>query len=369
MHIAEITAYKDGGVYTHVAELVKKMDIPSLIITGNTKKSGYQEDEGLVFYHIPNLFSFFEIYFINPPGSFTKIHQEIKKQNTDLVHLHGPLFTFCGGILRKIDLPKVMTTHYILEFKGNKFLAFIYRHIIRFVTESMAEKVDKIICVNEEYLPIFESWGIKKEKLVYIPNGVDTEKFSPGSSDIKQQLDCKNLVIYWGRLGYQKNIQLLIKAFNHCTTPDTKLVIIGKGPDLPKLKQLAQKNKNIIFPGYLSEEELVLYARGADVGVFPSRGESWGLVVAEAMAVELPVISSKVGKAAEFIGTDRGVLLDVETEQNLAENIDYLLTNKKYAQEMGKRARNHIVQHYSWDGVAQKTKQLYTSLIKKNKRR
>jgi glycosyltransferase involved in cell wall biosynthesis len=364
MRIAEITTYKEGGVYTHVAELVKQLRIPSVIITGNTKQSGYQQDEGLLFYHIPCIFSFWEIYFINPPGSFSKIKQEIKKQNIDLIHLHGPLFTFCGGLLRKLDMPKVITTHYILNFKGNKFLGFIYRHIIRLVTKSMAHQVDKIICVNEEYLPIFKSWGIDPKKIVYIPNGVDTEKFSPGKSDVKKKLNCKNLVIYWGRLGYQKNIQLLIKAFDRCTTLDTKLVIIGKGPDLPKLKQIAQANPNIIFPGYLSDDQLLAYARGADVAVFPSRGESWGLVVAEAMACELPVISSNVGKASEFLGTDRGILIDIETEEKLAKHIDYLLIKKDIAKEMGKRARQYIVENYSWNEVAKKTKKIYTTLVK-----
>ncbi|MEM0465992.1 MAG: glycosyltransferase family 4 protein [Candidatus Thermoplasmatota archaeon] len=365
MKIAEITTYKEGGIYTHVTELARNLHLPVILVTGNSKKSGYEQEDDFTFYHVPCLFSFFDIYFINPPGSFHKVYQEIKQQQVELLHIHGPLFTFGGGLLRKTGIPKVLTTHYILEFKGNRLLSFMYRIIIRLVTKSMAQLVDKIICVNEEYLPIFQQWGIEKEKMVYIPNGVDTEKFSPGVSHIKEKLKCRHLVVFWGRLGYQKNIQLLIKAFQRCTTSDTKLVIIGKGPDLAKLKQLAAKNKNIIFLGYLSEPDLLEYARGADVAVFPSRGESWGLVIAEAMAIGLPVISSNVGKAAELLGSDRGLLLNVETEENLAAMIDYVLQHKEYAQEMGKRARSYIVEHYSWKQVAEQTKKIYMTLLDK----
>jgi glycosyltransferase involved in cell wall biosynthesis len=363
MNIAEITTYKEGGVYTHVSELVKRLPASCILITGNTRQSGYQETDGMRLYHVPCILSLWEIYFINPPGSYKKVQQVLQDNNVQLVHLHGPLFTFGGGLIRKLHLPKIMTTHYVLEFKGNKVLQWIYRIIIRWVTTTTANNVDKIICVNEEYLPIYEGWGVDRDKLMYIPNGIDTVEFSPGKSMIKKKLDCKHLVIFWGRLGYQKNIQLLIKAFKKIKTADTKLVIIGKGPDLTKLRNLAGDATNIIFTGYLSNNELIEYARGADVAVLPSRGESWGLVVGEAMACELPVITSNVGKAREFLAENRGILLDNDSVETLAGHIDYLLNNPAIAKDMGKRGRQYVKERYSWEEVAKQTEQLYASLL------
>lgn len=365
MNIAEITTYKEGGVYTHVLELVKRMNKNTILISGNTKKTGYHKENGQIFYHIPCIISLKEIFFINPIGSYKKIKDLIKRHEIDIVHLHGPLFTFCRGLIRKSILPCIMTTHYVLDFKGNKIIESFYRRIIKWVTKSTAKKVDKIICVNEDYIPIYTSWGINKEKLIYIPNGIDTEKFSPGKSDIKNKLKCTNLLVFWGRLGYQKNIQILIKAFKNINTSDAKLVIIGKGPDNKKLKALTNGNKDIIFTGYLPEEELLKYARGADIAVLPSRAESWGLVIGEAMACELPVISSNVGKAEELLGDGRGIILEKESDMEIAEKIDFLFNNKNIAKDMGIRSRKFIVENYCWDEVAKKTEELYETLSKK----
>lgn len=366
MNIAEITTYKEGGIYTHVVDLTKGIDANVLIITGNTTKSGYQKENGLTFYHIPRILSLWALYFINPPGSYNRVKELLKEHNIELVHFHNPLFTFTNGLIRKPKLPLIMTAHYVIDFKGNQLASAIFNRVIRWVTRYISKKVDKIICHNEDYISIFASWGIDREKLVFIPTGIKTEKFSPGKSDIKKKLKCKNLVIFWGRLGYQKNIQLLVKAFKNIKTSDTKLVIIGKGPDMKKLKVLAGEDKNIIFTGYLPDDKLLEYARGADMAVLPSRGESWGSVIGEAMACELPVISPDVGKAKEFIGGDRGIILKQETAAELAEKIDYLLNNKKIAIEAGKKARKFIVENYRWKEVAQKTEELYKTVIEQS---
>lgn len=363
MNIAEIATYKEGGVYTHVAELVKRLRHPSLIITGNTKLSGFQKEGALSFFHIPCMISLREMYFITAIGSYKKVCQVIAEKDIDLLHFHNPLFTFGGSLLRKSTLPKIMTAHYVIDFKGNRVVSSLYESIIRGVTKSIAKHVDMIVCVNNEYLPVFKEWGIDEKKLVMIPNGIDTDKFSPGRSSIKKKLGCEHLVVYWGRLGYQKNIAFLIEAFKKIKTTHTTLVIIGKGPDLKKLKMLACDSNNILFPGYLPDDELLEYARGADIAVLPSRGESWGLVIGEAMACGLSVISSGVGMAQELLGEGRGVILNKETTDELSEAMDNLLSNKKKAQAMGKKAHSFIVDRYSWDEVARQIEELYQKVI------
>lgn len=367
MNIAEITTYKVGGISNYVTDLAKGIDENILIITGNTTKSGYQKEDGVTFYHIPCALNFWELYFINPPGSYQKVSKLIQENKIELIHFHNPLFTFITGFIMKPKLPIIMTAHYVVDVKSNKLTSFIFNKLIRLVTLYVSKKVNKIICHNEDYIELFASWGVDRKKLVFIPTGVDTDKFSPGKSNIKKKLKCKNLVIFWGRLGYQKNIPLLIKAFKNIKTPDTKLVIVGKGPDMKKLNALAGKDENIIFTGYLPDDKLLEYIRDADAAVLPSRGESWGSVIGEAMACELPVISSDVGKAKEFIGEDRGIILKEETVEELAEKIDYLISNKEIAREMGKKARKKIVENYRWGKTIDETAELYKTVIKEFK--
>lgn len=365
MNILEITTYKVGGVYTHVAEIVKRIKDNTIILTGNSKKSGYEIEKNQKFFHIPVLISIQDLYFINHFGSYKKVKKVIEEQKIDLIHMHGPLFTFCNKTIKKSNKPIVFTTHYVIDFKGNKFLSFFYKKLIKHITKKTAKKVDKIICVNKEYISQYIKWGIKEDKIVYIPNGIDTKKFSPGKSDIKKKLKCKNLLIFWGRLGYQKNIQMLIKAFKNIKTKDTKLVIIGKGPDMNKLKNLS--NENVIFTGYLSDKDLLNYARGADIAILPSRAESWGLVIGEAMACKLPVISSNVGMAKELLGNNRGIVLKKETIKELTDKIDYLLNNREICKDMGVRSREHIVKNYGWGKVVKKIVQVYKEVIENYK--
>jgi len=362
MNILEITTYKVGGVYTHVAELVKRMKNKTIILTGSSKKKGYETEDGLDFYHIPVLIPIQDIYFINSLGSYKKVKKVIDEKKIDLIHIHGPLFTFCKKTIKKSKKPIVFTTHYVLDFKGNKILSFFYKALIKYITKTTAKNVDKIICVNKDYKIKYIEWGIEKNKLAYIPNGIDTNKFSPSKSDIKKKLNCKNLLIFWGRLGYQKNTEILIKSFKKIKTKGTKLVIIGKGPELNKLKKMS--NENIIFTGFLSDKELLNYARGADVAVLPSRAESWGLVIGEAMACKIPVISSDVGMAKDLLGENRGIVLKNNSIEEMAEKIDYLLSNKKLRIEMGKKSRKYVIDNYRWEEVVKKTEDLYKQVLK-----
>ena len=130
---------------------------------------------------------------------------------------------------------------------------------------------------------------------------------------------------------------------------------------------MSQGNENIIVTGYLPENELLEFARGADIAVLPSRAESWGLVIGEAMACELPVISPEVGMAKELLGNSRGIILNKDTEIEMAEKIDFLLNNKRTAKEMGKKARKYIVENYGWDEVVKKTEKLYKNVIENHR--
>ncbi len=366
MNIAEVTTYKEGGVYTHVIELIKEKQKEDefIVVTGNTKKEGMETEKDIKFYHIPCIFSPWTIYFINPLNSSKKFKKILKDNKIDLVHFHNPLFSFSNRSIFKPDRPTVMTAHYVINLKGNKIIASIYRAVIKLTTIIISKRIDKIICVNKDYVKAFKKWGIKKDKIAFIPNGVDTKKFSPGKSKINQLYKDKKIILFFGRLHYQKNVDLLINAFKRINRSDIKLVIIGDGPDLKRLKKISKNDPNIVFTGFVSDEELLDYLRAAYTMVLPSRGETASLTLMEAMACALPVIASNVGNAKRMLSKNRGITLEKYNEEEIADKINYLLNNQDEALELGGKSLEYIRKNYSLKNTRKKTFELYKKIIK-----
>ena len=365
MKIAEITTYKEGGAYTHVVELIKGINAETLIITGNTKKSGFQKENGNTFFHVPAMKRMWEVFFINHIGAYRTLEDLCKKEKVDLVHFHSPLFTFLHGFLNKNKFPAIMTTHYLLEVKTGNQSNVLYNRFIRGMTRYIGKRVDRIICVNKDYIPVFTKWGVNPEKLLYIPNGVDTRKFSPGKSKIRGKYKDSKLIVYFGRLHYQKNVHLLIKGFKQVKEKikNAKLILIGTGNQYEKLKRMSADDNDIIMTGFVPDNKLVDYIRAADAVVFPSRGENASFTIMEAMACELPVISSDVGNARQILDDGRGVVFDSYSKEVIAKECIKILGNEKLAKNIGKKAREYVVENHSWDKISKKTEELYHVVI------
>jgi glycosyltransferase involved in cell wall biosynthesis len=233
------------------------------------------------------------------------------------------------------------------------------------MTRYLGKNVDKIICVNEEYLPVFKDWGLDENKLVFIPNGVDTDRFSPGKSKIKEKFKDQKIILYFGRLHYQKNVELLIRSFPLVKEKisDVKLIIVGTGNQFDKLKRMSENDSDIIMTGFVSDEELVDYMRSADIVVFPSRGENASFTIMEAMACSLPVVSSDVGNAKQILGDNRGILLKDYTEQEIADICCRVLKDEKLAKKIGKDARDYVIKNHSWTKISKQTEDLYKQTI------
>ena len=366
MNVAEITTYKEGGAYTHVVELVKGINADILILTGNTKKNGLQKEDDKLYYHIPALRSLWDVFFINPPGSYNKVEKLLTERDVDIVHFHSPLFTFLHGLLKRKKFPLIMTTHYLLDVKLSDGAEVIYDSFIKRMTLYIGKNVNKIICVNEDYIPIFKEWGVDPNKLIFIPNGVDIKKFSPGESKVKKKFKDNKLIVYFGRLHYQKNVDLLIRSFKLVKEKisDVKLIIIGSGVDFEKLKKMSSEDKDIIMTGFVQDNKLIDYLRAADIVVFPSRGENASFTIMEAMACELPVISSDTGNAKKILDNGRGIIFEKYTEEEISDKCIQILSDENMAHKMGKDARKYVEENHSWDKISKRTEELYKSIIK-----
>ncbi len=194
--------------------------------------------------------------------------------------------------------------------------------------------------------------GIKQDKIVVIPPGVDLEYFKPNYA-IKEP----GLIIHTGRLKRYKSVDHLLWATQMLAgkRKDFKVVIIGDGDDLPRLKDLAKKlaiDDYVTFTGYISEQEKLNYYQKATVLVENSIKEGWGMIVIEANACGTPVVAARSpGLRDAVLDHETGYLYDYGNIEQLAQKIELLLDDMNRNKPMAE-AGIQWANKFSWNNAA-----------------
>ncbi len=247
---------------------------------------------------------------------------------------------------------------------------------------------DCFICESEiDYYNVVHSLNLppKKVKLVY--NGIDTNLFKPSAVEFRETLEVsqtEKLIITVGRLERKKGIDVIIGAIPNVLkkAPDTKFLFIGRdsetSPAGGSFKDwMADRakdggfTKNLIIKGFLTPTDLPNYYSASDIFVLASREESFALVIAEAMACGLPVISTPVGIAPEISkqiksGFD---IVKIEDPNELAHTIlKSLELSKNEIEEIKKRNRSFIEKIFSLNSWIENMISVYSTVVNKSKR-
>ncbi len=215
-------------------------------------------------------------------------------------------------------------------------------------------------------------YGNAAKNIIVIPNGVDTLRFHPTNrllyrGQIRQEHGVSRsdpLLMFAGGDWERKGVLHIMEALSLVQRPDVKLFICGSGDEkfYGQLAELKQVRDRIILVPHSSN--LWEYYAASDIFVLPTIYEPFGLVIVEAMASGLPVITSRVAGAADLIidGVN-GLLLRAPSDvSDLATKIELLLSNAGLRTTMGERARE-TAEKFSWDQVAQKTLEVYNTVL------
>ncbi len=293
------------------------------------------------------------------------VKKELKKGNFDIVHLHEPLTPVLPlFVLENSNSINIGTFHaYHGEAKAyklfqkilQKWFSKLHGHIA--VSQSAMNFVNK--CFPAEYR--------------IIPNGVDIVRFCPGVKPIEELKDGKINILYVGRLEKRKGVKYLLEAFKivKSENPGVRLIIVGPGERLKKeFKRYVEKNKleDVLFIGYVPNEELPRYYATADIFCAPSTGnESFGIVLIEAMASGKPVIATNIVGYSEVV-QDRiqGLLVPPRDAFTLADKINLLIREEALRLYMGFRGETRAAQ-FSWDNVSQQVLDYYNLVSLKQK--
>ncbi|MBI4289464.1 MAG: glycosyltransferase family 4 protein [Chloroflexi bacterium] len=205
-------------------------------------------------------------------------------------------------------------------------------------------------------------------KYVIIPNGVDVEHFSPRSKACGPRANGSKTILFVGRLEKRKGLDYLLAAYQKVKQdhPNVRLEIVGPGTLLrPKYEKLVRDRQlaDVSFAGLVPYDDLPRYYNGANVFCAPATGgESFGMVLLEAMAMGRPVVATAINGYSQLVsqGVD-GLLVPPRDEAALARAISSLLDNPALCEKMAAQGRAKA-EDYSWEKIARRVLEYYDQL-------
>ncbi|MEP0805757.1 MAG: glycosyltransferase family 4 protein [Chloroflexota bacterium] len=204
--------------------------------------------------------------------------------------------------------------------------------------------------------------GIPPQKIILLPYGVTLRHFSPERPD-RERAERHFRILFVGQIIPRKGIHHLVQAFTRLRLPQSELIVVGQGNAeyLTLLKGLVSPDVSVRFTGQLTQVELWAYYQSADVFVLPTLSEGSALVVYEAMAAGLPVITTPNAGAVVRDGVD-GLLFPICDVDALQDKIQYLYQNPDARIAMGNSAWERV-QEFTWERYRERLVQAYARHI------
>ena len=372
-----------GGIARVVHDLSQRLIKDGHDVTVVTYRDGntpyFENDKGVKVYRVDN-------YLIHPNNFIDWIMQlnfnmiakatEIiaKEGKFDCIHAHDWLVTYAAKSLKNaFNIPIVATIHATEHGRNNG----IHDETQRYINDSewlLTYEATEII-VNSNFMKsdLQRTFGLPYEKINVIPNGINLNNFTgiERDYDFRRQyaMDNEKIILYLGRLVYEKGVQYLIGAMPKILSNyhDSKLIICGKGGMIDELREevhnLGIDNK-VYFAGYCDSKKVQKMYKCADVAVFPSTYEPFGIVALEAMLAGVPTVVSDVGGLNEIIRhKENGMKSYAGNSNSIADSVLELLFDPKLCDTVSKNAIKEVKELYNWNKIAQDTHYVYEQAI------
>lgn len=299
---------------------------------------------------------------------YKELRKILKEFNPDFVHLHCPNPFVSTILLGALPKNTKLILHWHSDIIEQKFLYLFFRPF----EELLLRRANTIIATSPNYI---ELSPIKKykNKIVIIPNVVNTKKFQKKLDDKKKIVEIKNtfagkkIVFTFARHVEYKGLKYLIDAMERLPN-DVVCVIAGRGKLTRKLEKQSGKllNKKIFFAGKLSDKDLRCFLYASDVFAFPSitKNEAFGVALAEAMYCGLPTVSFDIrGSGVNWVSLDKktGIVVENRNSKKFADAISFLLTDKISYNLFSKNAKTRVENNFVMSKINKKILKLYDS--------
>ena len=366
-----------GGVETHVLNLSRELEKNGHeveVLCSNSTKVGKRitkSDTNYFGVEIHRFRSWFSLSYYHK--FFPGIIKYLWEEDYDLVHVHGLrksesyLAWFVSRFRKK---PLVLTTHNpfptTTRSASSEKLIKIHDKILGKVLIKNFTKIISI--VPSEKSKLINDFNIPEDKIIEIPNGVEDVFFTGGfAPNFYREWNInpdkwQGIAVVVGRVSYAKGIQNLKTAVKKLKNV---LFFVAGGDDgyLNNLKNSFSGLENIIFSEkFITPEKQIDMYSAADVLLLPSLHEAFGIVVLEALAQGVPVISTNRGGPAEIFKTRAVKLIDPADQDEWKVSIEAIVKNKSRAEELGGVGRE-FAEKYRWDKVTKRIIEVYEDVL------
>lgn len=307
-----------------------------------------------------------------------KIREIIKKHKIDIIYARNPGSALIAIIAAyRYSVPVVCEVNGLPDsgkyYRSKNSVAGFLSYIISPLQISLSQKYaikksEHIVVVTEKLKEgLVDTYGVNPSRITIIPNGTNTDLFKPSDVILAKKelgLDLKSdYICFVGCSFYWHGVDNLIRSAPNILLkyPNTKLLVVGEGPMKEQLIKLVRQKRledHVIFINTVPYESVPVYINASMICVAPFtshrnvRSGVSPLKIYEYGACGKPVIASSI-PGLEFIETERiGILVEPDNTQKLAKAILELLGNKKAREEMGRRARQYVLQGHSWKDTA-----------------
>lgn len=295
-------------------------------------------------------------------GNKEKIKKIFDKEKPQIVHIQGFPGPLSLAVLSASNSANVMTYHVLNESIISELLGKTLNPFWKKINNRLSGKIaiSKVAAKDaKNYFP---------GDYTIIPIGVDLERFGPTTGKIPRFNDGKINILFLGRLDKRKGLEYLLKAYQYVFPlwPEIRLIIVGDGPQKKASQRFVRQNKlkNVIFVGAVTRAKLPSYYASADIFCSPAtHGESFGVVLLEAMASGLPIVAfDNPGYRGVFPEHAQSFLVFNKSVFALAQALLILLANKELRSQQGLLNRAFAKQ-FSWEKIGKRILEYYLKVL------
>lgn len=316
------------------------------------------------------------------PRSF-RIDKILGGLEIDVVHSQHPnlLGWEARRWAKKKNVPLVFTWHTLYDQYAH-FVPFIPVSLVAWWAISNAKKyankADQVIVPTDSVKKIVEKWGVKNKNLEVISSGVDEKQLANPDRELVRKkysiADDEILLVVVTRLTKEKNMEFLLEAVAQVLEQNQKVkfLVVGDGDLSDKLKNIAVEKVvagQVIFPGFILNENKKDYYSAGDIFVFASKSETQGMIISEAMYLGLPIVAVNGPGVRDLVENDVTGILVKEDSVEFSQAVLRLFGNPNLRKEFAKNGEKIVKEKYTSKICTQKLLAVYAKAILKNKER